>query len=226
MKLSIKDRLDIPVIALLAANIIPLFGVLFLDWDAFYIVLLYWSENLVIGFYNILKMAFTRVSHPAAHLFKFMLIPFFIIHYGGFTAVHGLFLLAIFREDIAKSVLEGFKWPFVLIFVELLLNVAHKMYLIIPAHMKIAIFSLFISHGVSFVYNFLLKGEYAADKPPNLMAAPYRRVLIMQFAILGGGFWAMTLGSPVVLLLIIVLLKTIVDVYLHHRSHKKAQVKK
>ncbi|MBC8471791.1 MAG: hypothetical protein H8D56_20210 [Planctomycetes bacterium] len=223
MKLLKKDWLDISVISLLAANVIPLFGVLFLNWDAFFIVLLYWCENLVIGFYTILKMVFSKVSHPAIHLGKLILIPFFIIHYGGFTAGHGLFLLAIFKEDIAKSVLEGFTWPFILIFVELLLNVVKQMYLIIPSQMKIGILSLFISHGISFVYNYLLKGEYAADKPPNLMAAPYSRIIIMQFAILGGAYWAMTIGSPAALLLILVVLKTIFDVILHIRSHKKAQ---
>jgi len=41
MKLSKKDLLDIPVISLIAANAIPVWGVLFLGWDAFYIVLLY-----------------------------------------------------------------------------------------------------------------------------------------------------------------------------------------
>ena len=35
MKLSKKDLLDIPVISLLIANAIPLWGVLFLGWDAF-----------------------------------------------------------------------------------------------------------------------------------------------------------------------------------------------
>ena len=219
MKLFKKDWLNIPVIALLSANAIPLFGVLFLDWDAFSIVLLYWSENLVIGLYTILKIVFSEVSHPAIHLGKFFLIPFFIIHYGGFTAGHGLFLLAIFKEDIAKKVLEGNTWPFFLIFVELLFNVIKQMYLIIPSAMKIAIFSLFISHGISFIYNYLLKGEYASDKSPNLMAAPYKRVIIMQFAILGGAYWVMTIGSPIALLVILVFLKTIFDVVLHLRSH-------
>jgi hypothetical protein len=225
MKLSKKDWLDIPVIALLAANAIPLFGVIFLDWDAFFIVLLYWSENIVIGFYTILKIVFSSVSHPAIHLGKLVLIPFFIIHYGGFTAGHGLFLLAIFKEDIAKRVLEDCIWPFFLIFVELLLNVIKQMYLLIPLQMKFVILSLFISHGVSFVYHYLLKGEYKADKPPNLMASPYKRVIIMQFTILGGGFLAMTSGSPAVLLLTLVVLKTIFDVFLHIRSHKKIQAK-
>ena len=226
MKLSLtKSWLDLSVIALLAANTIPLFGVLFLKWDAFFIVLLYWSENLIIGFYNILKIIFSRVSHPSVHLGKLFLIPFFIIHYGGFTAGHGLFLLAFFKEDVAKNVLESFKWPFILVFLELLINVVKQIYLIIPSEMKIAVLSLFISHGVSFIYNYLLKGEYA-NPNKNLMAGPYGRVILMHITILGGGFLAMSMGSPAAILLILVILKTIVDVILHLRGHKKAQTNK
>ena len=91
MKLSKKDLPDIPVASLLIANAMPVWGVLFVGWDAFYIVLLYWTENIVVGFYNVLKIVFAGVSQPAAHLGKLFLIPFFIVHYGGFTAVHGFF---------------------------------------------------------------------------------------------------------------------------------------
>ena len=41
---------------LIAANALPLLGVLFLGWDAFSIVILYWTENVVIGAINVLKM--------------------------------------------------------------------------------------------------------------------------------------------------------------------------
>ena len=41
---------------LIAANALPLFGVLFLGWDTFAIVALYWTENVVIGAINVLKM--------------------------------------------------------------------------------------------------------------------------------------------------------------------------
>ena len=91
--------------------------------------------------------------------------------------------------------------------------------------MKIAILALFLSHGVSFVYNYLLKGEYATAKPQQLMCAPYGRVVVMHIAILGGGSFTMTMGSPAVFLLILVILKTIVDMNLHLRGHKKAQSK-
>ena len=92
--------------------------------------------------------------------------------------------------------------------------------------MKIVILALFLSHGISFFYNFLLKGEYATAKPQQLMGAPYGRVVVMHIAILGGGFLTMAMGSPAALLLLLVVLKTIVDINLHLRSHKKAQSKK
>ncbi|MHC4434296.1 MAG: DUF6498-containing protein, partial [Planctomycetota bacterium] len=50
------------LLALAAANVIPLFGAIFWGWDAGNIVLLYWAENLAVGFYNVLKIAFAKVS--------------------------------------------------------------------------------------------------------------------------------------------------------------------
>ncbi len=43
-------------LALIAANLLPLLGVIFLGWDAFAILLLYWAENVVIGAINVLKI--------------------------------------------------------------------------------------------------------------------------------------------------------------------------
>ena len=224
MKLSKKDWLDIPVIALLAANTIPVWGVLFLDWDAFFIVLLYWAENLVIGFYNILKIAFAAVPHPVAHLSKLFFIPFFTVHYGGFMAVHGFFILIIFSRSEGPPV-GGKPWPCFLIFVQMLVNVMKQMYSVIPSQMKLAVLALFLSHGVSFVYNYLLKREFAAANPGKLMSSPYSRVAVMHIAILAGGFLVMAIGSPAILLIALVVLKTIFDVKLHLRGHKKAKAK-
>ena len=41
---------------LIAVNTIPAVGVLFFGWDAFNVVFLFWLENLVIGFFAVLKM--------------------------------------------------------------------------------------------------------------------------------------------------------------------------
>ena len=217
--------MNIPVLALLAANVIPLVGVLFLKWSAFYIVLLYWAENLAVGFYNVLKMAFVKVKHPAEHLGKLFMIPFFIIHYGGFTAIHGFFVLAIFKQVDSEPINPQHAWPCVFIFVQLLYNVVKHIMLIIPPAVRLGVLSLFASHGVSFVYNYILKGEYTRTNVRNLMGQPYSRVIVMHITILGGGFLAIALGSPEALLLILVLLKTAIDVKFHLREHKKAAKK-
>lgn len=227
MKLPDKDWLDGSVIALLAANSVPLFGVLFLGWDVFYIVLLYWAENVVIGFYNVLKMVFAAVPHPAAHLGKLFMIPFFIVHYGMFTAVHGVFVFAFFHKGQGgpPASMGHTTWPCFLVLVQMLLNAAIYVCSIIPPQMRIAVLALFVSHGVSFVQNYLLKGEYASAKPNELMASPYGRVVVMHVAILAGGFFMAAIGSPAPLLVVLVALKTILDVSLHNREHKKAAAK-
>ena len=224
MKLANKDWLDVPAIALLAANALPLFGVLFLHWDAFYIVLLYWAENVVIGFYNVLKMVFAAAPHPAAHLGKLFLIPFFIIHYGGFTAVHGFFVLVLFHKGEGPP-MGGANWPCCLVFVQMLFNVLGYVYSIIPPQVRMAVLALFASHGVSFVQNYLLKREYATARPNELMGSPYGRVVVMHVAIIAGGFLTAAVGSPAPLLAVLVALKTILDVSLHNREHKKAAAK-
>ena len=212
---------NVPVLALLAANLIPLIGVLFLKWSAFYIVLLYWAENLAVGFYNVLKMAFAKVRHPIEHLGKLFLIPFFIVHYGGFTAIHGFFVLAIFSKGEQGPPMSGESWPCFLVFVQMLFNIVKHIMLTIPPTVRLGMLSLFASHGVSFVYNFFLKGEYEHANPGKLMGQPYARVVVMHITILAGGFLLMALGSPIALLLVLIVLKTAIDIKFHLREHKK-----
>jgi len=215
---------NIPLVALVAANLIPFWGVLFWGWDAFNVVLLYWSENIVVGFYNILKMAFAKVSHPAEHLGKLFMIPFFTVHYGGFCAVHGFFVLTLFGKGDGGS-MQGNSWPCFFVFLQMLLNVIKHAYSIMSIEMRYAMGALFLSHGISFVYNYLIKGEYARIKPDRLMGSPYARIVIMHLAVLFGAFLTVALGSPVGILIILVGLKTSLDVIFHLRQHKKHQAK-
>jgi len=93
-------KMTLSLLALVAANVVPLVGVVLLGWDAAVIVLLYWTENLVIGFYNILKMAMVKAPHSTVQNSKLFVIPFFCLHFGAFCAGHGFFLygLAIFMR--------------------------------------------------------------------------------------------------------------------------------
>jgi hypothetical protein len=212
---------NIPLVALVAANMLPIYGVVVFGWDAFYIVLLYWAENLVIGFYNILKMAAVRVAHPLEHLGKLFMIAFFVIHFGGFCAVHGMFVFFLFGKGQGKSIFPtGHAWPCFLVFVQLLIGVILHGWTTLTPYMKYAIAALFLSHGVSFVRNYLIKGEYATAKAANLMNDPYARVIVMHFAVLFGGFVSAAIGSPAGVLIVLILIKTIIDIRLHLRQHR------
>jgi hypothetical protein len=94
-----------------------------------------------------------------------------------------------------------------------------------PEAMLYAMGALFVSHGISFVYNYLIKGEYAKVKADRLMGSPYARIVIMHLAVLFGAFLTMALGSPVGILIILVGLKTSLDLIFHLRQHEKHQEK-
>ena len=112
------------IFILTMANLVPLPGVIMFGWDAAFIVLLYWTENLVIGFYNILKMALLKADHPSGHFGKLLAIPFFSLHFGGFCAVHGFFLLTFFKiGNDPGDILSGESWPGHLIFLQMLFAV-------------------------------------------------------------------------------------------------------
>ncbi|MGE5760082.1 MAG: DUF6498-containing protein, partial [Gemmatimonadota bacterium] len=81
---------------LLAANVAPLIGVLAHHWTVFAVVLLYWCENVVVGVFNVLRMLVAQPQVALAQAGKVLLIPFFCVHYGTFTFVHGVFVFGLF----------------------------------------------------------------------------------------------------------------------------------
>ena len=216
---------NIPLLALVVANAVPLWGVLFLGWDAFYIVLLYWAENIAVGFYGILKIALDKAPNLTAHLGRLLFIPFLAFHYGAFMGVHGFFILVLFKKSDGQFI-QGNEWPCFLVFIQLLVNVIKEAYALMPANMKYALAALFVSHGISFIYNYLLKKGFASIASRPLMAEPYVRLVVMHITIIAGGIFATAIGEPTVILLGLVFLKIVLEVKLYLREHRKKQKSK
>ncbi len=88
------------LLSLLLANMIPIYGVIYSDWSVFNILLLYWSESLIIGFYNVLKML--RIQSTSV----VVVLPFFLFHYGTFMFVHLIFLLVFMMTsgEVLKNI--------------------------------------------------------------------------------------------------------------------------
>ena len=203
--LRLRERLRASTLALLTANLMPLVGVLALGWDVTPIMIFYWSENLVVGFYNVLKMRRAQGSvagsnttlngRPVTAADRMGMIIFFIVHYGIFTLVHGIFVMVMFGAR-----LRG-----------------------VFSDLGLALLFLAASHGVSYRRNFIGRGEFQRASFTQLFWQPYPRVIVMHITILLGGAWAQAKGSPVYALLVLVTLKTLIDLSLHLLERRKFQ---
>ncbi len=196
------------VLALVAANLVPIYGAVFMGWDVFPILLLFWMENVIVGVFNVLQMLLASPSDPMAWAAKMFMIPFFTIHYGMFTFVHGIFVIALFgRQAMPES-----RFP----------DAGTFLHVITQNHLGYAALALFLSHAFSYAWNYIGGGEYRRANVPSLMVAPYARVVVLHLTILLGGFLMLAMDSPKIGLVFLVLLKIGIDIAAHLRQHRKA----
>ena len=73
---------------LVLANLYPLFGLVVLGWEVFPLVFLFWCEGAIIGFYTLAKLVVVTPQDGSSWGQKFIALPFFGTHYGGFLAFH------------------------------------------------------------------------------------------------------------------------------------------
>ena len=203
------------VLALIVANVIPLIGVLFLGWSVWNILVIYWLENGIVGAFNVLKMAradgseapagptFMVNGQPATSWSKLGLIPFFVMHYGLFWFVHGIFVLTL-PAFMSMGLRSGPGLD------------------LDPGAVALAAVALAVSHGVSYWWNFLRGGEYRRVTPAQLMFAPYRRLIALHLTIIFGAMAVMFTGAPVAAVAILVAVKTVLDIGLHLAEHRAA----
>jgi hypothetical protein len=179
--------------------------VLFLGWTVFPLVLMYWLENVVVGGFNVAKMALAQPGDAILWAGKAFVIPFFVLHFGGFTYIHGVLVLAFF----------GPRSP----------NAFHLVPTVLAAiranRLGWGVLSLVLSHGFSFYWNYLRSGEYRRASLTGLMGQPYARIVVLHVVVLCGGWVVMLLGSPLGALLVLVALKTAVDLRAHQAERRK-----
>jgi hypothetical protein len=184
---------------LLLANLVPVFGTLAWGWDLANVMVLYWAESAVIGLFNILKIIV--IGRWGAVL----AVPFFLGHFGGFMAVHFLFIYTLFvKGPDAAGPDAG------------LADVASLFIGLWPA-----LVMLFISHAYSFYRNFLGRGEFRGRTVSEQMHEPYSRIIFMHLVLIFGGGLSMALGGPTLVLVGVIALKIWFDVRAHLKEHAR-----
>jgi len=228
-------------LALVAANAVPLVGVLAFGWSLWTILAIYWVENGIVGIWNIPRILLAAGSflpgrtgvgyrtwavRPMPPLGRVALAIFFAVHYGIFWVVHGVFVLVLPSflgiGSLATSGLEvtPFSWGDAGPLLGLPGSAIGPFGLLDWSAVTAAAACLFVSHGASFFVNFLAAGEYRTRTAAAQVVLPYGRVVILHMTILFGGFAVAFLGAPILLLVILVVLKTAFDLGLHLREHE------
>jgi len=201
--------------AIIAVNLIPAAGLLFLKWDVFSVVFLYWFENVVLGVYQALRMImatgapslpvrtvtissgrvlqeeFQRKMGQVAPMMKFFLIPFFCVHYGIFTAAHGAFVMGFFGNGGLQR--------------------THGIAFRMPSDVGPAMMALVIIYSFIFVKDYVIGQQGKTESAPQLMMEPYGRIVALHLFIMVSGIFVTRFRIAPQILLAVVLAKTAWD---------------
>lgn len=202
-------------VGLVAANLVPLVGVLAFGWTLHSLLVAYWLESGAIGAAYIAKIRRAEgVDDPSAipdwefngkSASSFVgasnaaVARFFAGHYGLFWGAHGLFVVIFYPAEFPTLQPAG------------------------PSAVVVAAIGLAIYHAVSYRINYIDGGEYERNGPVTLMIEPYSRVFVLHVTIVIGAIPISWFGAPAGAVAVMVLVKTIFDYRAHKREHERAR---
>ena len=177
--------------AAVASAVVIAAGVLFFDWPVFTVLSFYWIENVIIGAFNLVRMAVAGVR--SGQLFNgLFLCGFFIVHYGLFCLAHAYFITSLFGSE---AVDDHFMFdPAMALFSRAASNLIGV----------IALLAIAVSAAID-TAQWMISAEVAdrAD-PQRVMFAPYGRIVVLHVVLLGGGFLLQVLHAPAIAALLLV----------------------
>ena len=195
---------------LIAANLLPIIGVWFLEWSPTEVFMVYALETVIIGFFTLLKMGIVTFfrktdiwynqgsSSKVSGLF-FML--FFLVHYGMFVAIQtGMFIEV---SGIGKEYHLGF-FDFFL----------HWPKYFTSGNLQYMLLGFFISYGFNMVWNFIRPGLYRTIPMTLLMFQPYGRIFIQQITVILGSIF-LSFGAGKIFILIFAAAKIFFEVFIN-----------
>ena len=195
---------------LVVANAVPLIGVAFFGWDVASILILYWLENGIVGLLNIprILLAAGPSTTQITGLGKSNagLAAFFVVHYGLFWFVHGVFLVVLTgiveQPDLADPLRVILGDP----------------------RLLLAGLALFISHAANLWLNYIGRGEFRTRSPGSQMFQPYPRLIVLHLMITAGAL--LIIGRQSVLAVgLLVVLKTGIDLILYMLERRRQQAR-
>lgn len=206
-KLNISDYL------IIVANLIPVYGVWFEGWSASQIFLVFCLETVIIGVFNVLKMAcvtlFARdgaagiLPNKKSTLVGLFLIVFFIMHYGIFVFVQTQLFFGVSGIIDDNSIMGAYRQ--------------------IPEALgkdgQLVLLIFIIYYTLYNLFNFFFSGEYKTISLLTLLFQPYGRIFIQQFVVILGSLF-LSMGFDKIFILIMVVIKVFVELYLNFTMYQ------
>jgi hypothetical protein len=213
------------LITLIAANLFVALQTVRHDWGYYETLLIYWTEAVILGGYNVLRMMVVGVfgAEPLGKwaarwvdlgsrlnrlIYTTIGTGFFIIKFGTFALGVGVFVVlvpALLQHDAESSGAN-----------------IHRAIMATGPGLLIATGALCLSHGISLVRNFLLGREYDRLTLASLVFWPYARMSLVGGVLLLGIAIARLLpglGRETAFAVVMVLLKLLADAASHSLEH-------
>lgn len=181
-------------------NALPLIGVLLVGWDIYTLLVFYWCETLIIGFWTVVTIALHEGRQtwsgagalgrgPTSTTSTAFVV---LLHAGFFMAIH-LFLM---------SSLYGDAWPGHLRSVGTFIDT-----FVIGQGLWPMLGGVFLQRALIFWE------ERQAPSISPAMVGFYLRIFVMQIVIIFGSLGVLLVGSGLFGLMLLVALKTLLDLY-------------
>ena len=212
------------IVALVIANLVVAVQALRHEWGYYETLLIYWCEALVIGAYNVLRLLVVGLASEQPFgawvskwvefstgfriLATLLGTAFFAVKFGLFALGVGLLVIGLpaLSGDSSSGggrVMEGFSAA--------------------GPGVASAVGELVLSHGVSFVRNFLARREYARMALFGLVFWPYVRMSLVA-TVLGFGLILVSafhgLAHATAFTIVMALAKLAADIVTHRLEHK------
>jgi len=190
-----------------AVNLVPLAGVLWFGGNVGFLLALFWAENLVFGALTVPRLLMN--TGPVPLFARLPLVAFFLVHFGLFCAGHGTFVRAFFAEGMPGGLELNLitQWRD---FAAYYPSFGRSMLVI--AGMNAAQWLLAWRRDPAFLSAPLMQQ----------MNAPYPRLVLLHVTLLVGGFAVVALGQPVWALVLLVAMKTAMDLGFGEAGRRKA----
>lgn len=184
-------RLDRDTLLMIGFHLLPLLGVWLAGWDGQTLLMLYWLETLVIGIWTVVLVALGRrqpimlLSNPGQppSMPGIGMALFVTMHAGIFMFVHLFFLQFAFAIDRTGPEPDP---------------VQAIVTLLVQGGLWLPLAGLFLIRGLV-TADALRRG----DRVDRYLIGFYFRIVLMQFAIIGGGFVLILFGAQGALVILI-----------------------